>query len=66
MDLLVTTLREAFKTVAEASPEKIAPIAREFRAAIVAQHAPEEKPRELSLAEQLAEARAARAARTAG
>lgn len=52
--------------VAEDSPDKVAPLARELRATLLAMTAGSEKPKELSLAEQLAEARAARASRAAG
>lgn len=64
--LIVDTLRVAFLSVAEGAPEKVAPLAREFRAAVVAQSGPVDVPKELSLADQLAEARAARAARASG
>lgn len=63
MKLIVDTLRDAFKTIAQDDPTKLAPIAREFRAAVEATQAPAAAPKELSLADQLAEARAARAAR---
>lgn len=66
MQLIVDTLRKAFKAVAAEDPTKLAPIAREFRAAVEAARGPVEPPKELTLAEQLAEARAARAARAAG
>lgn len=64
MVLLVDTLRKAFVTIAAADPTKLAPIAREFRSAVEASRPAVDAPKELSLAEQLAEARAARAART--
>lgn len=63
LELIVSTLRKAFTAVAEKDPTKVAPIAREFRAAVEAKRGPAEPPKELTLAEQLAEARAARAAR---
>jgi len=63
LDLIVATLRAAFQKVAKDDPTKVAPIAREFRAAVEAKRGPAEPPKELTLAEQLAEARAARAAR---
>jgi hypothetical protein len=63
LELIVSTLRTAFKTVAEKDPTRVAPIAREFRAAVEATRGPAEPPKELTLAEQLAQARAARAAR---
>lgn len=65
MTLLVDTLRDAFVKVAAEDPSKLAPIAREFRSVIEAVNGPTEQPKELTLAEQLAEARAARAARAA-
>lgn len=66
LTLIVDTLRGAFLTVAENEPEKVAPLAREFRAAVLAAADPAGAPKELTLAEQLVEARAARAARAAG
>jgi len=66
MKLIVNTLRTAFKTVAEKDPTKLAPIAREFRTAVVEASRAGDAPKELSLADQLAAARAARAARAAG
>lgn len=63
MKLIVDTLRTAFTKVAEKDPTKLAPIAREFRSAVEAVSGPRDVPKELTLAEQLAEARAARAAR---
>jgi hypothetical protein len=63
MDLIVKTLRTAFVKVAAADPTKLAPIAREFRSAVEAVNGPGKPAKELSLAEQLAEARAARASR---
>jgi hypothetical protein len=65
MKLIVDTLRTAFKTIAESDPTRLAPISREFRAAVEAVRGPAETPKELTLAEQLAQVRAARAARTA-
>ncbi|MBB2956980.1 hypothetical protein [Pseudoclavibacter helvolus] len=62
MKLIVDTLRTAFKTVAEKDPTKLAPIAREFRSAVEASQTDADVPKEKSLAEQLSEARAARAA----
>lgn len=64
--LIMDTLRSALVAVADSAPDKIAPIAREFRAAIAAASEPADKPREMSLADQLAEARAARATRASG
>lgn len=64
MTLIVDTLRAAFKKVAKEDPTRLAPLAREFRTAVEATRGPVETPKELTLAEQLAEARAARAART--
>ena len=64
MELIVRTLRKAFVVVAEKDPTKLAPIARAFQTAVEATRGPVEAPKEMSLAEQLAEARAARAART--
>lgn len=66
MKLIVDTLRTAFKSIADSDPTRLAPIAREFRAAVEATRATAEPVKEKSLAEQLAEARAARAARTTG
>jgi hypothetical protein len=66
MKLIVDTLRTAFKAVAEEDPTKLAPIAREFRAAVEYVRGPVEPVKELSLAEQLAAAKSARAARTSG
>lgn len=66
MKLIVDTLRTVFKTVAEKDPTRIAPIARVFQTAIEATRGPVEPPKELSLADQLAQVRAARAARAAG
>jgi len=66
MKLILDALRKALKTVAEEDPARIAPVAREFRAVVEAVRGPAEPPKELSLADQLAEARAARAARAAG
>ena len=66
MKLIVDTLRTVFKNVAEADPLKIAPIAREFRTAVESTRGPVEPPKEMSLVEQLAEARRARAARAQG
>lgn len=63
LELIAQTLRESMLKVAKESPEKVAPIARELRATLVALGAGTEKPKEASLADQLAEARAARAAR---
>ena len=63
MELIVKTLRRAFRDVADDDPTKLAPIAREFRAAVEAVRGPVEAPKELTLAEQLAEARNARASR---
>ena len=65
MTLIVRTLRKAFVDIAAADPTKLAPIAREFRSAVEATRGPVEPPKELTLAEQLAQARAARAARAA-
>lgn len=66
MTLIVDTLRAAFVSIAAADPTKLAPIAREFRSAVEAVNGSGQPAKELSLAEQLAEARAARAARAAG
>ncbi|WP_270366152.1 hypothetical protein [Microbacterium algeriense] len=66
MKLIVDTLRTAFTTIAASDPTRLAPISREFRAAVEATRGPADAPKELSLADQLAQARAARAARTAG
>lgn len=66
MKLIVDTLRTVFKTVAEKDPARIAPIARVFQTAVEATRGPTEPPKELTLADQLAQVRAARAARTAG
>jgi hypothetical protein len=63
LELIAQTLRASMLKVAKESPEKVAPIARELRATLVALGAGSEKPKEASLADQLAEARAARAAR---
>jgi hypothetical protein len=63
MELIVSTLRTAFVNIAASDPTKLAPIAREFRAVVESTRGPVEQPKELTLAEQLAEARAARAAR---
>lgn len=66
MKLIVDTLRSAFTKIAEADPARLAPIAREFRAAVEASRATAPAEKELTLADQLAAARAARAARAAG
>ncbi|MFJ2502560.1 hypothetical protein [Microbacterium sp. NPDC087592] len=66
MKLIVDTLRTVFKNVAEKDPTRIAPIARVFQTAVEATRGPVETPKELTLADQLAAARAARATRTAG
>jgi hypothetical protein len=66
MKLIVDTLRTVFTTVAEKDPTRIAPIAAVFQKAVEATRSPVEPPKELSLADQLAQARAARAARAAG
>jgi len=66
MQLIVDSLRIALKAATKSDPTKIAPIAREFRFAVEAARGPVEAPKEKTLAEQLAEARAARAARAAG
>lgn len=66
MKLIVDTLRTVFQTVAEKDPTRIAPIARVFQTAVEATRGPVEPPKELSLADQLAQVRAARAARAAG
>ncbi|WP_312672845.1 hypothetical protein [Microbacterium sp.] len=66
MKLIVDTLRTVFTTVAEKDPTRIAPIAAVFQKAVEATRGPVEPPKELSLADQLAQARAARAARAAG
>ena len=66
MALIIDTLRTAFVTIAEKDPTKLAPIAREFRSAVEAVNGPGQPAKELSLAEQLAEARSARAARAQG
>ncbi|MDI9889963.1 hypothetical protein [Microbacterium sp. IEGM 1404] len=63
--LIVSGLRSAFKKIAKDDPTKLAPIAREFRAAVEAVRGPAEPPKELSLADQLEAARSARAARAA-
>ena len=63
---IARTLIVSMLKVAEDSPDKVAPLARELRATLLAMSAGSEKPKELSLAEQLAEARAARASRAAG
>lgn len=65
MKLIVDTLRTVFKNVAETDPTRIAPIARVFQTAVEATRGPVETPKELTLADQLAQARAARAARAA-
>jgi hypothetical protein len=65
MKLIVDTLRTAFTSIAAADPTRLAPIAREFRAAVEATRNSALPEKELSLADQLAAARAARAARTA-
>lgn len=65
MKLIVDTLRTAFVAVAEKDPTRLAPLARVFQAAIEATRGPAETPKELTLADQLAQVRAARAARTA-
>ncbi|GAA3009137.1 hypothetical protein [Microbacterium aurantiacum] len=64
LELIVKTLRKAFVKIAADDPTKLAPIAREFRTAVESTRGPVEPPKELTLAEQLAQARAARAART--
>ena len=66
MQLIVDTLRNVFVKIAKDDPTKLAPISREFRSAVEAVRGPVEPPKEMTLAEQLAEARAARAARAAG
>jgi hypothetical protein len=66
MTLILDTLRTAFKAVANEDPTKLAPIAREFRAAVESARGPVEPAKETSLADELATARAARAARTQG
>lgn len=66
LQLIVDTLRVALKATVKKDPSKIAPIARELRYAVEAARGPVEAPKEMTLAEQLAEARASRAARTAG
>lgn len=66
LELIAETLRTSLLAVAKQSPEKVAPIARELRATLLAMEAGTEKPKEASLADQLAEARAARAARASG
>ncbi|WP_136054344.1 hypothetical protein [Microbacterium sp. K24] len=66
MKLIVDTLRTVFKNVAEKDPTRIAPIARVFQTAVEATRGPVEPSKELTLADQLAAARAARATRTAG
>ncbi|MCC4906961.1 hypothetical protein [Microbacterium sp. cx-59] len=63
LELIVKTLRKAFVKIAADDPTKLAPIAREFRTAVESKRGPVEPPKELTLAEQLAQARAARAAR---
>lgn len=63
MKLILDTLRTAFKAVADEDPTKLAPIAREFRAAVESARGPVEPPKELTLVEQLEAARAARVAR---
>lgn len=65
MKLIVDTLRSVFKTVAEKDPTRIAPIARVFQTAVEATRGPVETPKELTFDDQLAQARAARAARAA-
>lgn len=65
MKLIVDTLRTVFKTVAEKDPTRIAPIARVFQTAVEATRGPAETPKELTFDDQLAQARAARAARAA-
>jgi hypothetical protein len=65
MKLIVDTLRTAFKLIAESDPTRLAPISREFRAAVEAVRGPAETPKELTFDDQLAQARAARAARAA-
>jgi hypothetical protein len=66
MTLIIDTLRTAFVAIATADPTKLAPIAREFRSVVEAVNGPGQPAKELSLAEQLAEARSARAARAQG
>lgn len=61
--LIVETLRKAMLKVASDDPAKVAPLARELRAAVEAVRGPAGQSKEPTLAEQLAEARAARAAR---
>ena len=63
---IARTLTVSMRAVAQESPEKVAPIARELRATVLAMGAGSEKPKELSLADQLAAAREARAARASG
>ena len=63
---VIRVLREVFDKLAESDPGRLAPIARLYLTALDAAKEPVEVPKELSLAEQLAEARAARVARTAG
>lgn len=63
---IARTLSASMLAVAKASPEKVAPLARELRATLLAMNAGSEKPKELSLADQLAAAREARAARASG
>jgi hypothetical protein len=64
--LIRDTLRQALRDVAQSEPSKLAPIAKELRAVVEAMNPPAEKPKEASLADQLAAARAARAARAEG
>lgn len=66
MKLIVDTLRTVFTNIAETDPTRIAPIARVFQTAVEATRGPAETPKELTLADQLAQVRAARAARAAG
>lgn len=63
-EMLVDVLRRALLKVSSSDPGKIAPIAREFRAAIALSGGPTRATKEPTLAEQLAAARAARAAGT--
>lgn len=63
---IARTLTASMRAVAQETPEKVAPIARELRATVLAMGAGSEKPKELSLADQLAAAREARAARASG
>ena len=61
--LIRSVLRKALRDTAASDPSKVAPIAKELRAVVEAMSPSVDPPKELTLDEQLAEARAARAAR---